>query len=865
MMRQLDYQTRVLETLDIWLDYLKQEKDNADKRAKLLAKEGLDDDVDFTARAWKRLEKEKWLPPSRAAVCFSPRSNALQQPVPNALLKIPTGGGKTYLAACGVSKILSRYLGTQRGFVLWVVPNEAIYSQTLRHLKDREHAYRQVLDQASGYRTKIMTRTDPLHKRDVDGHLCVMVLMSQSIKRQSNENNLRFFKERGDVHGFLPPEGDHIAHGKLMKQFPNLTGYQDGFHPLVKGSMGNALILIKPIIILDEAHKEMSKLAFKRLYGFNPSCVLELSATPKDTKQYKPNLLVEVTGRDLDLEGMIKLPLILEPHQESDWQATLKAGLDRLNQLSKKAKLFQAEKSNRYIRPIMLVRVERTGKDQREKDYVHAEDVREELLASGLDEAEIVIKTAEQNDLRNPENQNLLSPKNRVRVIITKSALQEGWDCPFAYVLCSLAPSASQSDMTQLVGRILRQPHATKTGVPELDQCYVISRTKEEKISAPTSSDNIFEMIKAGLESDGLSGEAIRPAYGSDGYDGEYVIFQPERREKFRDKRIYLPEVKYAAAEGLRNIDYDTDILAALDWRGFDPTCIANTIPTDAPASKGTLTQISLTDEDVEQKSVGSVDEDMTFDPVHITQRISDIVLNPFVGREIVEKLMARLDARGIDETRRGQLSSIILMKLCDGLEKARDKMAEKLFREKVSENIIQFKLRTDAQNYELLAKPEPREQVKEVKRLDRKDGTLLEKSLLDLMLEDSMNTPEKHIARYLDSYEAVGWWHRNVARRHYSLQGWQRHKIYPDFIFATVEGDSPQRIVVLESKGRHLIGNDDTAYKEKFLDHMTEIFDWDNTPASGELELVSEDGTVVVCKLVAIDDFETEIHKIVK
>ena len=82
---------------------------------------------------------------------------------------------------------------------------------------------------------------------------------------------------------------------------------------------------------------------------------------------------------------------------------------------------------------------------------------------AGLDEAEIAIKTADTNDLAQPENQHLLSSSNRVRVIITKHALQEGWDCPFAYILVSLNNTASQQSMTQLVGRVLRQPGPART------------------------------------------------------------------------------------------------------------------------------------------------------------------------------------------------------------------------------------------------------------------------------------------------------------------------------------------------------------------------------------------------------------------
>lgn len=78
----------------------------------------------------------------------------------------------------------------------------------------------------------------------------------------------------------------------------------------------------------------------------------------------------------------------------------------------------------------MLVQVERTGRDQRDGARIHALNVKDWLRTAGLDEAEIAIKTADTNDLSDPENQDLLSPANRVRVIVTKQALQEGWDCP---------------------------------------------------------------------------------------------------------------------------------------------------------------------------------------------------------------------------------------------------------------------------------------------------------------------------------------------------------------------------------------------------------------------------------------------------
>jgi type III restriction enzyme len=229
-----------------------------------------------------------------------------------------------------------------------------------------------------------------------------------------------------------------------LARTPNLDRYdlaegQAGW-PMVKDSLGNALI--RPLVVMDEGHRAISEIAFQTLYGFNPCFVLELSATPKDvvatrTQSARPaNVVVEVLGTELDREGMIKMPLNLDARQSSDWRDTLRAALERLNELERQARTFQADKG-RYIRPIMLVKVERTGADQRDAGHIHARYVKEWLTtAASLGDAEIAIKTAETNDLNSPENQDLLAETNRVRVIVTKQALQEGWDCPFAYVLC---------------------------------------------------------------------------------------------------------------------------------------------------------------------------------------------------------------------------------------------------------------------------------------------------------------------------------------------------------------------------------------------------------------------------------------------
>ena len=146
-------------------------------------------------------------------------TNACRNPVPNVVLKVPTGGGKTWLAVGSLSRIFGRFLSRNTGFALWVVPNEAIYTQTLRNLKDRQHPYRQALDRAAAGRVLLLEKGDRLDARDVESNLCLMLLMLQSANREQAEQ-LRVSMDRGDVRGFFPPEGDQSAHAAAIEATP---------------------------------------------------------------------------------------------------------------------------------------------------------------------------------------------------------------------------------------------------------------------------------------------------------------------------------------------------------------------------------------------------------------------------------------------------------------------------------------------------------------------------------------------------------------------------------------------------------------------------------------------------------------------
>lgn len=848
--RELAYQERALKALEAYLDALKPDKARYDKAAALIA-----DDPDlglelphFPAKAWTKLA----LPASRAAVPYSPRTSGDGHPVPNATLKVPTGGGKTYLACASLSRIFGQYLQTNTGFVLWIVPNEAIYSQTLRTLRDRQHPYRQTLDRAAAGKVKILEKGDPLHRADLDANLCIMVLMLQSSNRQ-NQDSLKLFKDRGDVHGFTPAEGAQDQHKALLELIPNLSQYDLGdggpAWPMVKDSVGNALRIIRPVVVMDEGQKATSNLAFQTLYGFNPTFVLELSATPRDVKEQRAtatveampartaNVLVEISGRELEQEGMIKMPLNVQPVPSTDWQDALRASLDRVNALDASAKAYRADGGG-YIRPILLVQAERTGAEQRDGQFIHADDVKAWLLAAGLDEAEVALKTSEVNDLDKPENADLLSPQCRVRVIITKAALQEGWDCPFAYVLCSLAASGNESAMTQLVGRILRQPHATRIAAEgeephELDQCYVFTHRAK--------TANVVAAIKDGLENEGL-GDLVKDVSVAGATNTLAEMRKVERRDTFRQTPIALPKVLWTEeGQEPREIDPESDLFPAIDWTACDVEAIADDVPENEQAAASQMVRVR-TGEDgtLEFAEYAANSTASEFDPAYAVRMLADLVPNAYVARELVGKVLDRLEARGFDAAKIGALSALIVDRLRKHLGLWRDDQAAQIFVDRLESGQIEFRIRGDAGDWimptELFAiAPENAD------LLTRSSGTALERSLFTPIFKHELNVEEQGVARKLDENAMIRWWHRNgTVRGDYALRGWRRGKVYPDFVFAAIKDGDGQRLVALESKGVQL-DNLDTDYKRRLLAKLSEAYGKRASATDGKLELESE------------------------
>jgi len=328
-MEPKEYQVKTLNRVKQYLDLLYELRM---KNEQIVREFGSDASLDFPAKAWNKLEG--------MYDAYHSRRDGLGRPMPCFCLKIPTGGGKTFLAVKTIDLINTNYLKKQTVLVLWIVPSTQIYNQTIKYLQNRDHPYRQHLDIASAGRTLIREKNDLFSPLDVAENLVVLMLMLPSANRQTKET-LRMFKDSGGFAEFFPTEDNLEANAKLLEKIPNLDTFekQSAFWgKQIKSSLGNTLRLLNPVIILDEGHKAYSQIAQKTLEDFNPSIIVELSATPPD----KSNKLVDITGIELNREEMIKFDLHIFNKVNPDWRETLLETHNHLEMLKEKARQYHA-------------------------------------------------------------------------------------------------------------------------------------------------------------------------------------------------------------------------------------------------------------------------------------------------------------------------------------------------------------------------------------------------------------------------------------------------------------------------------------------------------------------------------------------
>ena len=366
--------------------------------------------------------------------------------VPHVTIKVPTAGGKTFLAANALRTIFAAFPVGRPRAVVWLVPSITILDQTLRNLKDPGHPYRQKINTHFAGRVEVYDKAALLQgssfsASSVQEQLSLVVLSFDSL-RAKNKEDRKVYQENGNLQSF----------GTLLGDDEDIT-------------LMRVIQALNPVVVVDESHNAESDLSVDMLRNLNPSFILDLTATPRKHS----NIISFVDALALKKEHMVKLPVIVYNH--NDRTEVINSALQLQRNLELQAKQEQ-KAGGRYIRPIVLFQAQPKTAD----DNTTFELLKKKLLDLKIPESHIRIKTAGLNELK---NEDLASPKCEVRYIITVNALKEGWDAPFAYILASLADKSSAVDVEQILGRVLRQPYVAPHAAPMLNMSYVLTASSK--------------------------------------------------------------------------------------------------------------------------------------------------------------------------------------------------------------------------------------------------------------------------------------------------------------------------------------------------------------------------------------------------
>ena len=783
--------------------------------------------------------------------------------VPNLCFKVPTGGGKTFIACNAVRPIFDALPATKTKAVVWLVPSDAILTQTAKSLKNPQHPYRQKIDVDFGGRVEVYTKQELLNGQNfnptaVTEQLSVMVLSYDSFRGRGKEG-LKAYQENSN-----------------LAAFAKVLGKPDS--PIEKAdetALFQIINQLNPLVIVDESHHARSELSLEMLENFNPCFVLDLTATPKK----ESNIISYVDAVQLKNEHMVKLPVIVY-NRDSQSEVLIDA-IDLRNKLEEIADAEYA-KTGKYIRPIALFQAQPKGKE----DATTFEKLRDKLVDAGIPAEQIAIRTADVNELKNTD---LMSPNCPIRYIITVNALKEGWDCPFAYILASLANKTSQVDVEQILGRILRLPHTSQHTQSALNMSYVLTSSND--------FNNTVAHIVKGLNSAGFSdkdyriGESAKPQIPEQpaeqitlpdqqgcsktetpletaeddfsGLDGKSIGAELERRREQAQTPEIAPkantmldaaaEVEKAYTDAIQQTDNDP-MMDNLPWEVRDKVKsfqvnpqfredietlqipqfflkIEQSLFTDGSFElldkemlaegftlKGKAYDIDFATADDEIREIDVREQDgglpkvfkmesaeqryfkewfNNLPPESRVRQCKDMMFNQLNKLNMVDaaELKAYID-RIVNDMDKAQLAA---------MEKAPLGYAAKI-RAKI-ETLLESHYRENFERWleteRIVCKPYFRLRPS----IHPATYTDIYARSLYAAEDGDMNKLEQKLIVELTALPNVRWWHRNIARQDFAINGFIKH--YPDILIMTQSG----KLICAETKGEHL-KNDDSREK---------------------------------------------------
>lgn len=556
---------------------------------------------------------------------------------------------------------------------------------------------------------------------------------------------------------------------------------------------------------------------------------------------------------ELKQENMVKLPVFL--CNFVNVASVIENAISLQNRLEAIAK-----NENANLRPIVLFQAQ-SGANE---DAHTFEKLKNKLVNIGIKKEQIAIKTAKINEL---DKIDLLDKDCKIRYIITINALKEGWDCPYAYILASIANKNSTADVEQLIGRVLRQPNARKYTNQELNVSYVLTCSNDFE---RTAKSVIAGLNGAGFSKDDYRQNDFRELYEPREDKGilEYANDENNSNENseflsadisidnitknielenkvskiFENAKTMANEYDKEIKENSSNLDYFGDLEVKASKIKFEVEKIPQFVKL-LPSGSILFEELNskvLEKEDLE-KDFKLADKDIQINFDLAEGSIFEVYLSEEdslpkykkvtqMQREYFKQYLKTAN----DETRIRQSINLIFDKLRK--DNALNENDLKNYIERIVNNLSderKAKLLDEIDAYTLKIKNKIKELKSEYREKvfydllnkgnikientfsfqptiqSSKLSSLRDKSLYEEEI-DNLNSLENRLLTEIVSLDNIKWWHRNKdIKPGFCINAFINH--YPDFIICTENGN----IIMLETKGDDRT-NDDSKTKLK-------------------------------------------------
>lgn len=322
--------------------------------------------------------------------------------------------------------------------------------------------------------------------------------------------------------------------GALLEARPDML--QSSFFDVLTNTIENKNLTL--YLILDEAHRGMKPIRdrstiVQRLIngqGRVPAIpvVFGISATVDRFNEAMKNISnrtalpsVQVDSALVQASGLLKDDIVLSiPAEQGAFQtALLKRAVAKIRTAEEEWAKYSAEQElPTAVKPLLVVQIADKPSDEDLKLVLDTifeawPGLKMENVANVFGEHSTVEVGGYTVAYIEPQR---VQDQQHIRVLLSKTAISTGWDCPRAEVLISFRPAKDKTHITQLLGRMIRTPLARRVSGNEVLNSVDCLLPYFDRATAESVATMLMEGATTGDDESGTGGG-----------EGRRVLFEP--------------------------------------------------------------------------------------------------------------------------------------------------------------------------------------------------------------------------------------------------------------------------------------------------------------------------------------------------